>query len=289
MQKVTVIPYAKKIGVANIIPRLVDWLEKNNVEMAIPESDAAELGIPAFGVAKDKLFDGSDLVITLGGDGTTLRAVKLLEERDIPILGINLGEMGFLMWTMPDQMEDVLERIQDGRFAVEQRRMLKARIMLADGQRIERLALNDILVGRDEFGRLIKLDLLVNGVLFCQYAADGLVAATPTGSTAYAFSAGGPIIAPATDVFLTTPICPHSLNDRALIFSAGDRVTIKPLKLGKTGKVGISVDGRVIEDLPDMIFIDICLADHRCSFISIDGPGFYEALNKKLKKWLSLR
>ncbi|HEB13180.1 MAG TPA: NAD(+)/NADH kinase [Actinobacteria bacterium] len=289
MQKVTVIPYAKKLGVAKIIPRLVDWLEKNNVNLAVPESDAAELGLAAFGVAKDELFAGSDLVITLGGDGTTLRAVKLLEERVIPILGINLGEMGFLMWTMPDQMEVVLDRIKEGRFALEQRRMLKTRIMLADGQQIERLALNDILVGRDEFGRLIKLDLLVNGVLFCQYAADGLVTATPTGSTAYAFSAGGPIIAPATDVYVTTPICPHSLNNRALVFSAGDKITIKPLKLGKNGKVGVSIDGRVIEDQRVVKSIDIGLADHRCSFISIDGPGFYEALNKKLKKWLSLR
>lgn len=289
MQKITVIPYAKKIGVAKIVPRLIDWAEKNNIEVAVPESDAAELGIDALGVAKDELFEGSDLVITLGGDGTTLRAVKLLDERTVPILGINLGEMGFLMWTMPDQMEAVLERIKEGRFSVEQRRMLKTRILLADGQQIERLALNDILVGRDEFGRLIKLDLLVNGVLFCQYAADGLVTATPTGSTAYAFSAGGPIIAPATDVYIATPICPHSLNDRALIFSAADKITIKPMKLGKNGKVGVCVDGRVIEESRGVKSIDICLAEHRCSFISIDGPGFYEALNKKLKKWLSLR
>ncbi len=289
MKKLAVIPYAKKPGVAKIVPRLVAWAKQNNVDMAIPKSDASVLGLPEYGVEKENLFDDADLALTLGGDGTTLRAVNLMGERNIPIIGVNLGEMGFLMWVNPDQMEDVLDRVKDGRFQIEQRRMLVAKISYKDGHSIERLALNDVLVGRDEFGRLIKLDLLVNNTLFCRYAADGLVAATPTGSTAYSFSAGGPIIAPATDVFVAIPICSHSLNNRSLVFSSTDKITIKPIYKEPASKVGVSVDGIIVDRPQDVTSIEIGLAEHTCSFVSTGGPDFYEALSVKLKKWLSLR
>ena len=239
-------------------------------------------------VPESALFDGADLAVALGGDGTTLRAVRLMGEQIVPMVGVNLGEMGFLMWVMPDRLEAALERIQAGDFRIDERHMLRARINTTGGRVINRLALNDILIGREEFGRLVKLDVLVNDELFCRYAADGVVVATPTGSTAYSLSAGGPIIAPTTEAYVLTPICPHSLNNRSLVFNHRDKVTIKPVLTEAGAKVGVSIDGVALDDLGDVGGIDIGLAEQRCKFVSLNGPGFYQALSDKLKKWLNL-
>ncbi|MDP1808526.1 MAG: NAD(+)/NADH kinase [Actinomycetota bacterium] len=288
MKKVAIIPYINKPRVPEITLRLVDWLNRHKIAMSLPIDDAAGLGLTEFGVPESALFDGADLAVALGGDGTALRAVRLMGERIVPMVGVNLGEMGFLMWVMPDRVEAALERIHAGDFRIDERHMLKARIDTAGGRVIDRLALNDILIGREEFGRLVKLDVLVNDKLFCRYAADGVVVATPTGSTAYSLSAGGPIIAPATEAYVLTPICPHSLNNRSLVFNHRDKVTIKPVLTEAGAKVGVSIDGVALEDMGDVGGIDIGLAEQRCKFVSLNGPGFYQALSDKLKKWLNL-
>lgn len=288
MKKVAIIPYASKPGVKEITIRLVKWLERHKIDFALPESDAVELGLAGSGVAEDRVFDGADLAISLGGDGTTLRAIRLMGETAVPIVGINLGEMGFLMWVMPEDLEPALDAIADGRFRIEERHMLKGLIKTSDGREFERMALNDILIGREEFGRLVKLDIIVNGSLFCRYAADGVVVATPTGSTAYSFSAGGPIIAPATEAFVLTPICPHTLNNRSLVFNHADKLTVKPQPREAGSRVGVSIDGHALKDESQVVSIDITLAEQRAKFVSLNGPGFYQALGGKLKKWLNL-
>lgn len=288
MKKVAIIPYVNKQRVPEITLRLVDWLKKHKIAMSLPVDDAAVLGLPELGVPESALFDGADLTVSLGGDGTTLRAVRLMGEQVVPIIGVNLGEMGFLMWVAPDRLEAALERIHAGDFRIDERHMLKARVKTADGGVIDRLALNDVLIGREEFGRLVKLDVLVNDESFCRYAADGVVLATPTGSTAYSLSAGGPILAPTTEAYVLTPICPHSLNNRSLVFNHRDKVTVKPVLTEAGANVGVSIDGVALEGLGDIAGIDIGLADQRCKFVRLNGPLFYQALSDKLKKWLNL-
>lgn len=268
--------------------RLVSWLRERNIDMVMPAADAATLKLSEVGVPEDNLYEGVDLAIALGGDGTTLRTVRLMGEQTIPIVGVNLGEMGFLMWVAPDSFEEAFEQIHAGNYQIDERHMLRARITTAEGRAEDRLALNDILIGREEFGRLVKLDVFVNGELFCRYAADGIVVATPTGSTAHSLSAGGPIIAPATEVFVLTPICPHSLNNRSLIFNRHDKVLIKPVITEPGLIVGASVDGVQVAGMGDINGIDIGLSGHKCKFVSLNGPGFYQALSDKLKRWLNL-
>jgi len=288
MKKVAIIPYVNKPRVPEITRRLVDWLNQRKIAITVPIDEAAGLGLSEFGVPDNELFDGADLAVALGGDGTALRAVRLMGEQTVPMVGVNLGEMGFLMWVMPENLESALERIHAGDFHVDERHMLNARVNAAGGRAIDRLALNDVLIGREEFGRLVKLDVFVNNELFCRYAADGVVLATPTGSTAYSLSAGGPIIAPTTEAYVLTPICPHSLNNRSLVFNHRDKVTIKPVLTEAGAKVGVSIDGIALEGLGDVGDIEITLAEHRCKFVSLNGPGFYQALSEKLKKWLNL-
>lgn len=288
MKKVVIIPYVNKPRVPEITGRLVDWLNQQKIAMSVPIDEAACLGLSEYGAPDNELFDGADLAVALGGDGTALRAVRLMGEQTVPMVGVNLGEMGFLMWVMPENLESALERIHAGDFHVDERHMLNARVNAAGERAIDRLALNDVLIGREEFGRLVKLDVFVNNELFCRYAADGVVLATPTGSTAYSLSAGGPIIAPTTEAYVLTPICPHSLNNRSLVFNHRDKVTIKPVLTEAGAKVGVSIDGIALEGLGDVGDIEITLAEHRCKFVSLNGPGFYQALSEKLKKWLNL-
>lgn len=288
MQRVAIVPYVRKSGVVDITCRLVKWLSERDIGVAIPEIEAVELGYPEYAVAERDLFSGADLVVSLGGDGTTLRAVRLMGERTLPVMGVNLGELGFLMWVKPDRLEDALESVKSGRFRIEERHMLKARIRLADGGVIERSALNDVLIGREEFSRLVKLDVFINGVYFCRYSADGLVVSTPTGSTAYSFSAGGPFISPSAEVYSMVPICPHSLNNRSLVFSSGEKLIVRPVLTEPMATAGVSVDGVGISDLGVVSEVGIELAEYRFKFVSLNGPDFYQALGQKLQRWLGL-
>lgn len=288
MKKVTIIPYIKKPGVREIVKRSVTWLEQRGVDIVVPQIEADQLGLARYGAADDELFVGVDIALVLGGDGTTLRALRLMRRETVPVLGVNLGEMGFLMWVHPDEVEEALECVSGGDFRIEERHMLNANIKLADGSLIDRLALNDVLIGREEFSRLIKLDVIIGDVKFCTYAADGVLFTTPTGSTAYAFSAGGPVISPAAGVFAMVPICPHSLNNKSLVFGADERLTVKPVLTETIARAGVSIDGVPIGDLGRVESVDVRLAEQKFKFIRTNGPDFYPSLGQKLKGWLGL-
>lgn len=288
MKKVAIVPYVRKPGVKDILSRVVTWLEGHNVDINIPHIEADEVGLERYAVADDSLFEGVDVAVALGGDGTTLRALRLMGDDTVPVLGVNLGEIGFLMWVSPDEIEDALERVLTGDFRVEERHMLEADIRFDDDRRITRLALNDILVGREEFSRLIKVDVMIDGRHFCTYAADGVLVNTPTGSTAYSFSAGGPVISPSADVFAMVPICPHSPNNTAHIFSAAQRLSLRPVLTETISRAGVSVDGVTLRDLGRVAQVDVRLSDTRFKFISLNGPDFYQSLGDKLKGWLGL-
>ncbi len=287
MKKVAIFPYIKKPGVKEMVERSARWLDERGINVAIPQIEAGELGLQAFSSPEDQLFAGADLVVVLGGDGTTLRALRMMGEETLPVLGVNLGEMGFLMRINPPELEDALELVRLGKFRIEERHMLEARIRIAD-KTITRLALNDVLIGREQFSRLIKLDVLINDTYFCRYSADGVLLTTPTGSTAYSLSAGGPIISPGAEVFAMVPICPHSLNNRTLVFSAGERLTIKPVLKESMASTGVSVDGVAIEELNEVSAVDIGLASNKFKFVSLNGPDFYQSLSQKLQRWLGL-
>lgn len=186
-----------------------------------------------------------DALVTLGGDGTLLRGARSLQGAPVPVLGVNLGRVGFLTAAMPEQAEDALTRLAEGRYVTEKRRTLQAVIVSPRNERTGLpVALNDVVIHKGGVARLIRLNVQVNGSEVGNYSADGLVVATPTGSTAYSLSAGGPIIVPNVDALVITPICAHTLAVRPVVVPADAAITVVPMKPW-TEDLLISVDGQL--------------------------------------------
>ena len=185
-----------------------------------------------------------DLAIVIGGDGSFLKVARHYSTSDTPILGFNVGRLGYLAQAKPENINSVIEKLKTGNFSFEERLMLKS-----DGY----TALNDIVVKGKNCARTATLDLYINDNLLCSYVADGLIISTPTGSTAYSLSAGGPIVAPSLNCFLIIPICPHTLNTRPLVVLSTDKITIKS---HEKEKLNVSFDGQVDIELNDSIKIE---------------------------------
>ncbi len=185
-----------------------------------------------------------DAMVTLGGDGTLLRGARLLRGAQVPVMGINLGRVGFLTAATRDQAVEALERLAEGRYLTERRRTLQAAIISARGD-VAQLptALNDLVIHKGGVARLIRLNVQVDGEDVGNYSADGLILATPTGSTAYSLSAGGPIVVPDVEALLLTPICAHTIAVRPLVLPADARISVKPLRPGAEDLL-VSVDGQ---------------------------------------------
>lgn len=283
MRAVSIILHTKKEAPARILPGLIAWLKDRDITAKLPILEAAELGFSELGHPEESLFDGSDFVIVMGGDGTVLRVARLLQKKTLPVFGLNLGKIGFLMRFEEDRLYWDLERVLAGNFSIEQRTMLQVDITYQDGGRMERLGLNEALISGEEFNRLIELDVSINDKLFSRFALDGMIVATPTGATAYSFSAGGPFVSPQTELLLLTPICPHSLFNRTMVLSATDKVTIAPANREKIDKIRISMDGAAVGTAISKV--EVSLAPEKFKFIVSDGPDFFASLRLKLHGW----
>ena len=185
-----------------------------------------------------------DCMLTLGGDGTLLRGARLLKGAPVPVLGVNLGRVGFLTAAMKNEAETALQRLAEGRYKVEKRHTLQAAIVSSRGDEVQLpVALNDVIIHKGGVARLIRLNVQVNGADVGNYSADGLIIATPTGSTAYSLSAGGPIIVPDVEALVVTPICAHTLAVRPLVIPASARLRVSPIRPW-TEDLLVSVDGQ---------------------------------------------
>lgn len=282
MKQISIIAHVRKAGVAGLFPALTDWLGAKGIGIRLVPEEARALRVPQLGVADETLFAGSDLVIVLGGDGTMLRAARLMKGLQIPVLGINMGKLGFLMQVGHESLYEALEQVIGGELLVEQRMMIAAEVTYANGVKSDYLALNEFLAGSHTFSRLARLDVFLNGQLFNRFAVDGLIIATPTGSTAYSLSAGGPFVAPELDLLLVTPICPHSLFNRTVVLGPEDVVTIK-LTEAKRHKMRFSYDGVATND--EVKEIVVRRAPERFNFVATGGPGYYATLRKRLGNW----
>jgi len=183
------------------------------------EPDVAP-SIEAEPLSKPELAHRVDLIVVLGGDGTLLSIARFVGERETPILGVNLGALGFLTQAVMEEARVSVERVLEADYTVDRRMTLEAEVITANGDLKHRAAvkaLNDVVIHKRQIGRLLELDVIANGQAFCSYRADGLIVATPTGSTAYALSAGGPIIFPTLEVVVLAPICPHTLSNRPVV------------------------------------------------------------------------
>ena len=238
----------------------------------------------------DQRYDFSDMpediecVLVLGGDGTLLQAARELLQRHIPLLGINLGTLGFLTSAEKSELPKCLDSVLDDSCSIDERMMLEG-VAYHGSEKIQmNIALNDVIIARAGFSRLVELKIYVNGELLSIYNADGIIVSTPTGSTGYSLSAGGPIIFPQTDVIVITPICPHSLQARSLVVSGEDRIMIEIGRRRKTQKeeAMVTFDGRSAQELETGDRIEIYKAQETTQLIRLKGRSFYPALQNKI-------
>jgi NAD+ kinase len=220
------------------------WLVERGVEVRVPESDAASAGLEQCAVPAASFAKGLDLVLVLGGDGTMLRAVRMVYPEPVPILGVNAGQLGYLSAIEPSELEATLPRLLRGDFEVSERMMLEIVVKSpGEGGSVERteFALNEAVLEKVGAGRLIRLLVSINGTPFTTYAADGVIVATATGSTAYSFSARGPIVSPDHRCLLLTPVSPHMLFDRSLVLGAAEELEFL---VTDDRPVSLTIDGR---------------------------------------------
>lgn len=224
---------------ASITHDLATWLIDRGHDVRVAEDDAARLGLGEHAVAEDHFADGLDVAVSLGGDGTMLRTVELVAGAGIPVIGINVGQLGYLTEVDPDGARMAIKRYLAGAYEIEERMLLAARI---DGMETsEHVALNEAVIEKTPSGHTVRLAVSVDGEYFTTYAADGLIVATPTGSTAYSFSARGPIVAPMHRCLVLTPVSPHMLFDRTLVLDPHSTVH---LEVVGHRPATVSADGR---------------------------------------------
>jgi len=230
-----------------------------------------------------ELSDEFAAAIVLGGDGTMLQAAKDLAELDIPMLGINKGTLGFMTEVDVLQMNEAIKALIDGNYSIDERIMLKGEIKSDKAVIKDDVCLNDIIVARSGFSRIISTKVYVNGDLVNSYRGDGVIISTPTGSTGYNLSAGGPIVKPDSELMIITPICSHALSSRSIIVSSKDSICVEIGRSKKTQKeeVIVNFDGREGIKLKTGDKINIRMADNVTSIINIEGKSFFDVIREK--------
>jgi NAD+ kinase len=265
---------------ARVVPGVVEWLKARGIAVRFDEATAAYLG-NADGVAREEVAEGCDLLIVFGGDGTLLAAARSLRGREIPLFPVNLGGLGFLTAISVDAVVPELERALRGEHRIGTRRMLHCEV-LRDGVRTAAYeALNDVVLTKASIARMIDLDAFVDRRFVCAYKADGLIVCTPTGSTAYSLSAGGPIIFPRVGALCLTPICPHMLTNRPVIVP--DTANITVLNRARDGDTYLTIDGQTGEPLLKGDKVVCSRSPNVLQLIRPPKSMFFDVLRQKLK------
>ena len=236
--------------IAQFIKSLVKYLKKHKKEILL-DNNACQLFKNTVGHKKEELLKNADFVITLGGDGTILKTARRITRKKIPVLGVNMGNLGFLTECKPEEVLEYLEKIFAGQYNVDKRSLLRVTIYRKGNKTATFLALNDAVINQGAFARLITMNLEVNGRKLVEFSADGMIIATPTGSTAHSLSAGGPIIHPQIEGIIINPICPSSLAMRPIVVpdSRQITVTIETQRREKGDYIGLTIDGQDVTRL----------------------------------------
>ncbi len=263
-QKIVILGRREDARIADPLAQLVEHLTKAGLE-----------------VGDDTQVEGADLAIAIGGDGTMLYAGSRVREHGIPLLGINRGRLGFLADVTPDAMLASVDHVLQGQYTIEERLLLEARLERAEGGDASGIAFNDVVLQRWETGRMVDFETIVGDQFVNTHSGDGLIVASPTGSTAYALSCGGPIVEPQLDAMVLVPICPHTLTDRPLVIAANQEVTIRLLDREGTG-AGVSIDGHSIGPINPEDTLRITAAGQHVKLVHPPGYDFYEILRSKL-------
>lgn len=279
----TVLIFAKpgSVECTELASTLGSWLETRGVQVRYDRNTAR-----AIGTGKDKGCDkpprNTDLVLVAGGDGTLLYAARSATPMGLPILGVNLGSMGFLTELQPDDMYPDLEKILAGDYTIEERCTLTFRLFRERKKVSEHVVLNDVVITKSALARMITLDIRVNGELVATCTSDGLIVSTPTGSTAYSLSAGGPILDPSMSAILVTPICPHTMTYRPLVVPGTAEVRVS-LDDSIDEAVYLTLDGQVGFPMENGDDLRICRGKRKVRLARVTGISFFEVLRRKLR------
>jgi NAD+ kinase len=263
-----------------LVQELEKWLRDRSIEALLDQDTAKAAGRP--GLPRSEVVDKVDLMVVLGGDGTLLSVARAIGERAIPVLGVNLGTLGYLAEISLDELFPTLERVLAGDLGTETRMRLDVRAE-RDGREIGRyLALNDAVIARTALSRMVDLQAWVDDFTVTTYHGDGVIAATPTGSSAYSLSAGGPLLLPGISAIVLTPICPHALTQRPVVLPEACHVVVEVLD-ARGGEVRLTVDGQVGRELEEGDRVSVCASDRPLQMLVPADRNRFEVMRNKLR------
>ncbi len=275
--KVAILAHPENAQAPSVLREMRDVLEARGIEVVIEKESARLIGMDGV----EKAWEGAELVISLGGDGTLLDTVHRVGSCEVPVAGVNIGTLGFLTACTAADVEKFATILARGEQEVVERAVLKVSMREESGVEHTFMALNEVVLMRGSTGRLISLEARVNGEVLNRYRADGLIVATPTGSTAYSLAAGGPLIDEQAGVFVITPICPHSLSDRSLVLE--DNSVVEVVAKGRhPDAVHFTVDGRDVLRLSSESVVRIEKASTPLQLVRLPEHSYYETLRGKL-------
>ena len=262
---------------------LVDYLARRKVRIVLDDGAARHLKTDLDVHPRADIGAHIDLAVAVGGDGTLLDVSRALAGHDVPVLGINLGRLGFMVDVKPEDMEQTLDQVLAGHYQREERLLLEATIHRKDGTAGEAVeALNDAVVRNKDFARVLQFDTYLDGVFISHHRADGIIVATPTGSTAYALSGGGPVLHPALEALALVPICPHTLSDRPLVVESTHTIDVV-VSEENTTKALFTADGQSNQTLEAGDRVRIRRAKRRLALIHPQGYDYFKILRNKLR------
>lgn len=258
---------------------LIRCITDNGGEVRLPMDAADILGLNDKGFPEEEIFGGSDLIISLGGDGTFLQAARKAMPNNIPMLGVNLGTLGFLAEIDKNGIQDAIRKLFNNEYSIEERMLLETSVI--NGEKTKKdFALNDIVISRGALSRIVHVKAYINDLFVDSFPGDGLIISTPTGSTAYSLSAGGPIVEPDVDLIILTPICPHILYSRPII-TTGERI-VKITVDDNYGNAMMTVDGQKGYNLASGEVIEINRSERRLKIARVYSRNYFNVLHSKI-------
>ncbi len=279
MKRIGIICKTGRTELAGILKTLLPWLGNKGYEVFIDEETAVVLG--AEGHSRAHIPSLVDMVIVFGGDGTMLGVTRLIGDRGVPILGVNLGGLGFITEVNRDELFDVIDKMLSGSCSIEERIMLTARVNRNGKAAADFTVLNDVVINKGALARIIELETYISGNYVTTFKADGLIISTPTGSTAYSLAAGGPILYPTLNSIVLTPICPHTLTNRPIVLP--DNVTVLVTLRSASEDVYLTLDGQIGFSLQRDDTVEIMKAAYTTRLLIPGRRDYFHILRTKLK------
>src|ERR1700730_1052298 len=281
IHRIGIISRPRRTNLAEVVPPLLRWLEEHGLTPILDTETASAVKIGGPGKIRHQVAEESELLLVLGGDGTLLAAAREAAPRGVPLLPINMGSLGFLTSFTVDELYPALESVLAGEAVLEERILLMVE-RAQDGRALEQqLVLNEAVIHKGALARMIEMELYIDKSFVCRYRADGLIAATPTGSTAYSMSAGGPIVHPAVESIVITPICPHTLSDGPVVVRDTSRIEVRIAPISDS--VFLTLDGQTGVPMQASDRVRITRANERLKLIQPPNKTYFAIFRKKLK------